>query len=654
MKFVKLGTFILTALVIVAQYACMSSGGLGEAAKLEAEKDYQGAIEVYESVVAEKPGTMEARKAQLAMGKLYIRTMNRPEMGVKAYQDVVASDAASEEAAEARYQLGMHYFRSKDYKAAQEQFDNVVNDYPNLDRSHDAQLMLAKSYEEAKDYEQAAEIYDNAANRNPQSKRAAQALVNKARVEKTYIGEDESRKTYQRLVKRYGKYNDAQEQISQAKRELELMGASIPKPDDPLASQAGRREARQQTRRERDRPRGGVERSPAMGGTAPEEDSGFGVKAGKIMQQFSGMQGGAIQSDEQGTFYDAMLMIAQFHFGDEKYREAGALYHRAIYLAKADKAKIDAYSYLNLSVCYRKIGMHKRAKEVLKDAIKRDRDVIDAVIDSAKNQYRDGAYEKAIEIYNSVLGISRPKDHEIYWLIALCYKKMEDPQNELIALEHAVAAKVDYTDGLQSLAEVLAYRLKNRKRAEIFQKLADGKETSYQGEKALADLCYKYGNYTRAKSKYKAAARIAKRTLRDSENKAEKQVLHNKIAYAYIRAAVSAHRLNQEDEVTQLMDTVAADYPDNHLIPYGQGAIAMLKGDTKTAIAAFNESIEKGPHSDVAPIALGEYYLSVGNMEDAVAVWEKFLEKNRYNQNVRRRLDKLKGESRKNSVQTPK
>ena len=645
MKFVKLGTFILTALVIVAQYACVSSSGLGEAAKLEAEKDYQGAIEVYQSVIAEKPGTAEARKAQLEIGKLYIRRMNRPEMGVKAYQDVIASDAASEEAAEARYQLGMHYFRSKDYKAAQEQFDVVVNEYPNLERSHDAQLMLAKSYEEAKDYEQAAEIYDNAANRNPQSKRAAQALANKAKIEKTYIGEAESRRTYQRLVKRFGNDQDAQEQINKAKEELELMGASIPKPDDPLASQVGRREARQQARRERDRPRGGVGRSPAMGGTTPEEDSGFGVKASEIMQQFSGMQGGAIQSDEQGTYYDAMLMIASFQFGDENYPNAGALYHRAIQLARADNVKIDPYSYLNLSVCYRKIGMHKRAKEVLKKAIKADKDVLQAVIDSAKNQYHHGAYEKALEIYNSVLGISKPKDHEIYWLIALCYKKMEDPQNELMALEHAVAAKVNYTDGLQSLAEVLAYRLKNRKRAEIFQKLVDGKETSYRGEKELADLCYKYGNYARAKSKYKAAARIAKRTQRDSENNAEKRVLDNKIAYAYIRAAVSAHRLNQEDEVKQLMDSVATEYPDSHLIPYGQGAIAMLKGDTKTAIAAFNESIEKNPHSDVAPIALGEYYLSVGNMEDAVALWEKFLEKNRHNQNVRQRLNKVKGKS---------
>ncbi len=653
MKVVKFGSFILIALIIVAQYACMSSGGMGEAAKLEGEKDYQGAIEIYQSIASEKPGTAEARKAQLAIGKLYISKMNQPEMGVKAYQDAIASDAASEEAAEAHYQLGLHYFRSKEYQSAQEQFDTLVNNYPNLDRSHDAQLMLAKSYEEDKKYEQAAEIYDNAANRNPQSKRAAQALANKAKIEKTYIDEDESRKTYQRLVKRYGKDEAVQEQINKAKQELKLMGASIPKPDDPLASKVGRREAREQARRERDRPRGGAELSPAMGGNVPEEDSGFGVTAQEVMRQFSGMQGGAIQSDEQGTYYDAMLMIANFQFGAENYPDAGALYHRAIHLAKVDNAKINPYSYLNLSVCYRKVGMHKRAKEVLKKAIKRDKDVIDAVIDSAKNQYHYGSYEKAIEIYNSVLGISRPKDPELYWLISLCYKKMGDPQSEIISLEHAVAAKVNYADALQSLAEVLAYRLKDRKRAAIYQELVDGKVKSYIGERELADLCYKYGNYTRAKSKYKAVARIAKRTQSESESKTEKRVLDAQIVYANVRAAIAAYRLNQEDEMKELMDTVTAEYPDHPLVPYGQGALALLRGDTEAAIAAFNESIEKGPHSDTAPIALGEYYLSVGNMEDAVAVWEKFLEKNRHNQNVLRRLNKLKKESGASSEQAP-
>ncbi|MCH8290512.1 tetratricopeptide repeat protein [Candidatus Poribacteria bacterium] len=646
MKCFRFGSLILVTLMIVAQYGCVSGGVSGKADKLVEERDYQGAIEIYQVAIDAKPGTAEARKAQLAMGKLYTEKMNQPEQGVKVYKEITDSAPESEDAAEAYYRLGMYYFRSKDYESAQKNFDAVVNKFPELELSHNAQLMLAKSYEEAQNFEQAAEIYNNAANRNPRSKRAALALVNKARIEIEHLNqEDQARQTYQRLVKKYGKLSDSQEQIDEAKRELKAMGASIPEPEDPLATQQGRALARQLERRERDRPRGTVERSRAMGSPAAEVNSGFGVSASSVMRQFGGVSGGAIQGDEQGTYYDAMLMIANFQFGDENYPSAGALYHRAIELAKSDNAKIDPYSYLRLSVCYRKVGMHQRAAEVLKEAVKRDREVLDAVINTGRNHYTDENYERAIETYQSVLGLNRTKDPEIYWLTSLAYKKMNQPQDELNALEHAVAAKVDYTDALQSLAEVLHYRLKERKRAGIFQDLVDGKGSSYDGEKELGDVCYKYGNYTWAKSKYKAAARIAKRLRKKSENKAEQRKLDDQVVYANIRAAMAAYKLNREDEMQEIVDTLTAEYPEHSLMPYGRGELALLKGDTETAIAAFKESIEKAPHSDIAPIALGEYYLSQGFLDDAAAVWEAFLENNRYNQNVLRRLNKLKGNS---------
>ena len=41
----------------------------------------------------------------------------------------------SDEAAEAHYELGMHHYREKDYKAAQTQFDAIVNNFPQLELS---------------------------------------------------------------------------------------------------------------------------------------------------------------------------------------------------------------------------------------------------------------------------------------------------------------------------------------------------------------------------------------------------------------------------------------------------------------------------------------------------------------------------------------
>ena len=117
--------------------------------------------------------------------------------------------------------------------------------------------MLAKSYEEAKSFEQAAEAFDNFANRNPRSKRAALALENKARIQRQHLKDDEeAKRTNQMLVKRYGKVEGAQESVEKAKQELRDFNATIPEPDDPLATQQGRALAQFEARRERDRPRG--------------------------------------------------------------------------------------------------------------------------------------------------------------------------------------------------------------------------------------------------------------------------------------------------------------------------------------------------------------------------------------------------------------
>ena len=637
----------LASLFCVALLAgCIGgSGAIRNAEKLVEAKDYRGAIEAYQSIVDTKPGTPAARQAQLAIGKLSIERMNQPAVGVKAYQAVISDAPESDEAAEAHYQLGMHHYRSKDFASAQTEFDKIVNQFPQLELSHNAQLMLAKSYEEAKNYEQAVEIFDNFANRNPRSERAAQAIANKARIQREHLkNSEEAKRTYQSLVKRYGKVEGTEKEIEKAKQELTALGASIPTPDDPLATQYGRALAQQEARRERDRPRGGAEKSRAMGSANVQiADSGFGVSASEVMRDFGGQT--AIAGDEQGSFHDAELMIANFFYGDENYRDAGALYFDAIARAETNNEKIDPYSYLKLSVCYRKVGMHQRAKAVLKKAASRDGEVVEAVVSTGRNQYTNEEYEKAIETYNSVVGLNRNRDSEVYWLISLAYKKLGEPEKEREVLERSVAANTMNADALQSLAEVLHYRLKDRKTAAIYQDLVDEKGDSYLASKTLGDLCYQYENYVQARSKYRAAARTAKRLLDKSESRAEKRKLHNQIVYATVLAARATFHLKGVEAAQAMLDELAAEFPEHALIPYGRGEIALLNGDADTAVAAFKESIEKAPLSDIPLIALGDYYLSQGYNDDAIALWEEFLKTNQYNQNVQRRLKKLQKSS---------
>ena len=641
MRYCPLVAIILIALI---QISCVSGGGLRTAEKLAEQKDYPGAIDAYQSIIDTQPGTPEAFQAQLAIGKLSIDRMNQPAEGIKAYEAVIAGGPESDEAAEAHYELGMHYYRQKDFKAAQTRFDAVVNKFPNLELSHNAQLMLAKSFEEAKDFEQAVEVFDNFANRNPRSERAALAIANKGRIQRQFLkNEDEAKRTYQSLVKRYGKVEGAEEEIEKAKQELTDLKASIPEPDDPLATQLGRAYAQQEARRERDRPRGGVEKSRAMGNVGLQiADSGFGVSASEVMRNFGGQ--GGIAGDDQGTYYDAELMIANFFYGDESYRDAGALYFDAIARAESANVKLDPYSYLKLSICYRKLGMHQRAREVLKKAASRDGSVIQAVIDTGRTHYTSESYEKAIETYTSVLGMAKRKDSEIYWLLSLAHKKLGEPEKEREVLEKSVAANTQNLDALQSLAEVLHYRLKDRKAAGIFQDLVDQKGDSYIGSKTLGDLTYRYGNYVQSRAKYRAAARTAKRLLDKSESKVEQQKLRNQVIYATILAARATYHLKKLEDAQKMIDELAAEYPEHALIPYGRGELALLDGDAETAVAEFKAAIEKNPLSDIPLLALGEYYVSQGFNDDAITLWEGYLAENQYNQSVRRSLKKLKGE----------
>lgn len=640
MKYVNymlVGTLIIVAL---GQMGCLSGNALNNANKLEEAKDYRGALEAYQVIVDENPGSEDARKAQLAIGKLNIEHMNQPARGIQVYNAIITEAPESEDAAEAHYRIGMYnYDKIKNYDEAVNQFDTIVNQFPHLDISHRAQLMLAVSYEKAQEYEQAVEVFENFANRNPQTKRAAQALANKARIQREHLkDETEAKRTLQFMVKKYGKNDDAQSHIEKAKEELIELNAEIPKPENPEDTQIGRAMLRQQERRERDRPRD-VERSPVVKNKAVMADSGFGVSAEQVMSSFGGNT--AIASDDQGTYYDAELMIAKFFYDDENYRDAGALYFDAIARAEAEKAKLNPHTYLRLSICYRKLGMHKKAAEVLKKASSRDSKVIDAVISTGQNQYTNEEYEKALETFNSVAGLNRNKDSEVYWFIGKTYQKLGEHEKERDAFERAVANNPEDTDALQSLAEVLHYRLNDRKTAIIFQDLVEQKRDSFITLKTLGDVCYKHGQYNKAQIKYKAASRIAERMMNKSESDTDKQILTYQFGLGKVLAVISMFKYGREADAQTLLDEFANDHPDHTLIPYAKAEIALFKGDEETAVAAFKEAIEKNPDTDIAVLALGDYYLSKGYNDEAVSLWETYLESNKSNVRVLRRLNSL-------------
>ncbi len=615
----------------ITQTACFSTRTHRLAEQRVQEGDYQGAVDMYQALIDEKPETSEARRAQLALGKLHIDKMNRPEIGVRMYRELIAVAPDSEETAEAYYRLGFYYFKAAEYVPAQKSFDSVVNQFPQLERSHNAQLMLARSHERNNNFEKAIEIYDNVANRHPDGKRAAQALLNKARIQKGSLkNKNEAKRTYQLLVKQYSRIKGTEETVAEAKQQLRLMGANIPIPDPLFTSPRDRMLQRQKERRERDRPRGKVDLSPTMKAADLSAASGFSVSPLELRDAI-----GPIRLDAQGTHYNAILMIANGVFQSENYRTAGALYYRGIELAEGVESEIDPYHYLRLAVCYRKVGLHQRAHEVLKNALKKDKRILDSIITSGATHYINRDYNKAIETYNSALGLSPAKAPEIYWRLGLVYQKMGEPAKEREYFERAIAADTDYADALQSLAEVLHYRLDDTVSAEIFQDLVDlqnneaiSDERTYAGEKALGDICYKYGNYPRAKTKYEAAARIAQRQKSKPSNQFKAEILNNRSIYATVHAAMASYKSGRENEAQAIIDSLAVEYPEHSLTLYGWGQLALLREEEDTALTAFEASMEKNPYTDTVPLALGEYYLSRGFADQAIAVWEEFIKTN--------------------------
>ena len=94
-----------------------------------------------------------------------------------------------------------------------------------------------------------------------------------------------------------------------------------------------------------------------------------------------------------------------------------------------------------------------------------------------------------------------------------------------------------------------------------------------------------------------------------------------------------------------MIDTFTTEYPDHSLLPYAKAEIALIKGDEEVAIEAFKKAMDKDPHSDIPVIALGDYYVSKGYNDEAITLWEGYLEKDKYNAKIMRRLKLIKNET---------
>ncbi len=634
MKSKRFSSSILSILIAFALLVgCATT--MKKAENLEKKKNYEGAIAAYQQAIAANPSSNNALKAQLAMGKIYIEKLNKPEEGLAVYQKL-STDAPkkSEEAAEALYRTGIYYFKAEDYKKAQEFFSKVVNDFAELNISGNAQLMLAKSYEKAKEYDKAASLYDSVVQRAPKDKRAVTAMQLKGKLYENIGEKEKATEAYQEIIKKYGADASTRTTVEEAKKKLQEFGAEVPKPETPTAEE--RRQTQREATRERNRPRTSLSSRERSKAAAPT--SSFGVSVESLMPDVS--------TDDQGTYYDAMFIMANVNLQDERYREAGALYERSIQLGLKDENLPRAYR--NLATCYRKIGLVDEARKTLKKGVLKNPKLIDEIIRSADYRYTDEDYDAALELYNSVLGLTKRKDATIYHHIGLTYKKLKDADKEIEAYEKSLAINPTNKDALQNMAGALYRRKGDKARAMIFQDAVDGK-SNYMIPKAIADISYKHGSYGMAKAKYKAATRAIereKKKLLQQEKPKQRDIdrLDEQMLLMKVRAAIVSAKEGKLDVASQEINGLAADNPDAAVIHYGLGELALMQGKTEDGVAELTKAVELSPWLFEPNFVLGEHYIAQGNKANALKIWEVYLQKNRKDKMMRDRVRKLRKE----------
>ena len=139
---------------------------------------------------------------------------------------------------------------------------------------------------------------------------------------------------------------------------------------------------------------------------------------------------------------------------------------------------------------------------------------------------------------------------------------MGDLHKAVESFERSIASDTDYTDSIQSLAEILNYQLKERERAIIFQDIIDTKGHTWIGEKELGDICYKYGNYLRAKSKYETAVRIAQREKENGDiTPSGRRNLDDQILYAKIHAAMADYQNGRSIQAQERIEFLLLNTP---------------------------------------------------------------------------------------------
>ena len=629
-------------LLVAALSSWIACGGAaGQAAKLADAGDFHQALASYEQTVAEKPGTADAREAQLAIAQIQMSDLSDPVAGLATYQSVVDAAPDSDEGLAAGYAIGVHHFGAEEYTLAAAAFQAVVQADPTSETAAEAQIRLAMSQERSNDLEAAQLTYGAYSQLHSDTDAALMAIEKRAQLLDQLGKKSEAIAERQRVVRDYGAQpSEAVAPIVELAREgLLAAGAEVPTPITAATqSDATRRRETLDRVRDRDRPA-----SARRDAAERAEANVFGVDAGALMKQMN------VQADDQGTMYDAMFSLANAMFYGDQFKEAGALYQGAIRMAEGEVGMAwenMGAAYKALADVYRKLGLDDYAAKALAEAIRKNPDAIDQIIASGQYDYGVENYQAAIDTWSSIAGMKPGKDSEIYYKMGLAYKHLKNTPAEVDSLERAIGANPTNKDAAQSMAEVLYYRAGQRARSYLFQDVVDDKG-GWPAYLELGKLALKHGYYLSAQQQFNIGARIAAKVAEKGVEEGVRLEAAEAAAGMSALKAIVKGRRNADllDESSLELAPVAEANPDNYLVRYAAGLHAVDRGDTGTATVEFTRAMELKPRNSTPVHALANLHVSQGLLGAAVELYSTFLERNPRDKAVQQRRDLLQAQA---------
>jgi tetratricopeptide (TPR) repeat protein len=642
-------TFYRHYLEIGFVFCCIVTVLVGCASPLQkanklAMTEPESAIAAYKQIMEAKPGSEDAKRAHLGIASTYYNRIENYEKGIEVYEEVANAYPGTEISGEANWAIAMHYFQAKDYEKAREKFAKVTQEMPGTEKASDAALAIAKCYEELKKFDEAANLYEEFSETHPKHRYAAQAGLDAGRIyDRELSNTDKAVEAYKHVASEYALSSSGRE----ARESLTDMGVDVSELVESMEEEAQAADTAPQTTMTRSRTRrvraSNIPRADIGNRQRTEEQQSRSVSADFGVDPLELLP--VVSMDSQGTMYDAMFMFANMNLQSHQYKEAGALYEKALELAGTKPWDNAAMAYFGLAKSYRGIGMDDKATQMFREAVKLDRKIIDSMITTGETYYGDEDYEEALSSYKTALGVAYHKDSDIYYKMGLTYQKLGDADNELESFERSVALKPSNNDdAIQHMAEVLYYRKKDATRAEMYDKEARGQGSNdYKVQLELANLSYKYGAifskeqdrdkqsdscYSWAKIKYNNAERIIKRSI-ESEltgaGKADLKALYDAAAsgdqdaqsllqklepllvdfrFAVSRGAISQVKRNQIEAAQKQLDELkvydpnAADSAEFH---YAMGVLALAQGNQDAGMAEIKRALEIDPeHKEAA------------------------------------------------------